>query len=71
MPPSTSRRQLLVGTDRRRKLTSSCGFELRLLPQLDTPSPLGRGSSHAPNKPVRLLRRGTVVAFLFVLRSGH
>ncbi len=71
VPPSTSRRQLLVGTDRRRKLTSSCGFELRLLPQLDTPSPLGRGSSHAPNKPVRLLRRGTVVAFLFVLRSGH
>ena len=64
MPPSTSRRQLLVGTDRRRKLTSSCGFELRLLPQLDTPSPLGRGSSHAPNKPVRLLRRGTVVAFI-------
>ena len=32
VPPSTSRRQLLVGTDWRRKLTSSCGFELRLLP---------------------------------------
>ena len=26
-------------------------------------------TGHAPNKPVRLLRRGTVVAFLFVLRS--
>ena len=60
-----------MGTDWRRKLTSSCGFELRLLPQLDTPSPLGRGSSHALNKPVCLLRRGTVVAFLFVLISGH
>ena len=60
-----------MGTDRCRKLASSCGFELPLLPQLDTPSPLGRGSSHALNKPVRLLRRGTVVAFLFVLIAGH
>ena len=59
-----------MGTDWRRKLTSSCGFELRLLPQLDTPSPLGRGSRHAPNKLVCQLRRGTVVAFLLVLPVG-
>ena len=58
VPPSTSRRQLLVGTDRRRKLTSSCGFELRLLPQLDTPSPLGRGSSHAPRTNRCIVMRG-------------
>ena len=32
--------------------TDQARFELRLQPQLDSPSPLGRGSSHAPNKPV-------------------
>ena len=58
-------------TDRRCK--HQARIELRLQPQLDTPSPLGRGSSHAPNKPVCLLSSGTVVAFLLqvVLRSGH
>ena len=54
-PPSTSRKAAAGG---RRKLASSCDSELRLQPQLDTPSPLGRGSRHAPNKPVYLLRRG-------------
>ena len=33
-----------------RKVTNA--IELRLQPQLDTQSPLGRGSSHAPNEPV-------------------
>ena len=37
---------------------------------IDTPSPLGRGSRHAPNKLVCQLRRGTVVAFLLVLPVG-
>ena len=53
-------------------------FELRLRAAASaaarhTEPPLGRGSRHAPNKPVYLLRRGrgTVVAFLFILRSGH
>ena len=66
-PPSTSRKAAAGG---RRKLASSCDSELRLQPQLDTPSPLGRGSRHAPNKLVCQLRRGTVVAFLLVLPVG-
>ena len=41
-----------VGTDR---LVPHPRFELRLKPQLDTPSPLGRGSNHAPNEPVRTM----------------
>ena len=66
-PPSTSRKAAAGG---RRKLASSCEFELRLQPQLDTPSPLGRGSRHAPNESVCLLRLGTVVDFLLVLPVG-
>ena len=46
-PSSPSSSSSDPGTDQAR-------FELRLEPQLDTPSPLGRGSSHAPNKAVRL-----------------
>ena len=49
---------------------SSCDSELRLQPQLDTPIPLGRGSRHAPNESVCLLRLGTVVDFLLVLPVG-
>ena len=43
-PSSPSSSSSDPGTDQAR-------FELRLQPQLDTPSPLGRGSSHAPNQP--------------------
>ena len=50
--------------------TDQARFELRLQPQLDTPIPQGRGSSHAPNKPECLLRCGTVFAFILVLPMG-
>ena len=51
-----------------RKVTNA--IELRLQPQLDTQSPLGRGSSHAPNEPVSLQRRSTVVTFLLMHPVG-
>ena len=55
------------GSESAQQVCANDALELRLQPQLDTPSPLGRGSSHAPNKPECLLRRGTVFAF----SDGH
>ena len=68
-PPSTSRKAAAGG---RRKLAASCEFELRLQPQLDTPSPLRRvaPATPPPNESVCLLRRDTVVDFLLVLPVG-